>query len=188
MFDRALLETSFAQARPFPQYIDADAARAPHWWQVHARSQLTSAQSALLASFTRKVNVLCLSGTWCGDCAQQVPLLHRIAEGSPHIDLRCIDRTEAAALSDQVTICGGARVPVVIFMSEDFAPCGVLGDCTLTRYRAIASRKLDGACELPWAKNSDEEMHATLADWLGEFERVQWMLRLSPRLRALHGD
>jgi hypothetical protein len=25
-------------------------------------------------------------------------------------------------------------------------------------------------------------------DWLDEFERVQWLLRLSPRLRQLHGD
>jgi hypothetical protein len=25
-------------------------------------------------------------------------------------------------------------------------------------------------------------------DWLNEFERVQWMLRLSPRLRKIHGD
>jgi len=27
-----------------------------------------------------------------------------------------------------------------------------------------------------------------LQEWLDEFERVQWMLRLSPRLRQLHGD
>jgi hypothetical protein len=25
-------------------------------------------------------------------------------------------------------------------------------------------------------------------DWLNEFERIQWLLRLSPRLRQLHGD
>ena len=25
-------------------------------------------------------------------------------------------------------------------------------------------------------------------DWLNEFERVQWLLRLSPRLRQRHGD
>jgi hypothetical protein len=25
-------------------------------------------------------------------------------------------------------------------------------------------------------------------DWLNEFERVQWLLYLSPRLRQVHGD
>jgi hypothetical protein len=25
-------------------------------------------------------------------------------------------------------------------------------------------------------------------DWLNEFERIQWLLRLSPRLRQLHRD
>ena len=29
---------------------------------------------------------------------------------------------------------------------------------------------------------------AVLQEWLNEFERVQWMLRLSPRLRQKHGD
>ena len=188
MFDQSLLQQTFARAQPFAPYVATDPSRAPNFWQVHARAALSAKQSALLASFTRKMNVLCLSGTWCGDCVQQVPLMHAIAEGSKCIDLRCIDRTQATALSDQLQICGGERVPVAIFMSEDFAPCGVFGDRTLARYRAVASRQLGVACEVAWAKNSDEELHATLADWLDEFERVQWMLRLSSRLRALHGD
>jgi len=29
---------------------------------------------------------------------------------------------------------------------------------------------------------------AVTQDWLDEFERVQWLLRLSPRLRQLHRD
>jgi hypothetical protein len=29
---------------------------------------------------------------------------------------------------------------------------------------------------------------AIVQDWLDQFERVQWILRLSPRLRRLHGD
>jgi hypothetical protein len=31
-------------------------------------------------------------------------------------------------------------------------------------------------------------MNAVVDDWLREFERVQLMLRLSPRLRQKHGD
>ncbi len=188
MLDRVQLERFFTRAKPFEAYIASDPSRAPHWWQVHARAQLSSDQIGLLKGFTREMKVLCLSGTWCGDCAQQVPLLHRIAQESGRIHFRCIDRGEVGPWSDQLTICGGTRVPVVIFMAEDFEVCAVLGDCTLSRYRGAASRKLGSACEVVWAKNSDEELAATLADWLNEFERVQWMLRLSPRLRAIHND
>jgi hypothetical protein len=33
-----------------------------------------------------------------------------------------------------------------------------------------------------------EEINATLGDWLNEVERVQLMLRLAPRLRDKHQD
>jgi hypothetical protein len=35
---------------------------------------------------------------------------------------------------------------------------------------------------------SDDELAATLQDWLNEFERVQLLLRLSGRLRQKHDD
>jgi hypothetical protein len=35
----------------------------------------------------------------------------------------------------------------------------------------------------------DDDVAATrAAEWLAEFERAQLLLRLSPRLRQLHGD
>jgi hypothetical protein len=33
-----------------------------------------------------------------------------------------------------------------------------------------------------------EDLAAVVQDWLDEFERVQWLLRISPRLRQSHGD
>jgi hypothetical protein len=36
--------------------------------------------------------------------------------------------------------------------------------------------------------HADDSIAAVVADWLEEFERVQLILRLSGRLRQLHGD
>jgi hypothetical protein len=33
-----------------------------------------------------------------------------------------------------------------------------------------------------------DHLAGVVADWLREVERVQWVLRLSPRLRRKHGD
>jgi hypothetical protein len=79
-------------------------------------------------------------------------------------------------------------VPVVIFMAEDYHPVSVYGDRTLTRYRALAARRLGAACPLPGAPPADDELAATLQDWLDEFERIELLLRLSSRLRQKHGD
>ena len=188
MIEREFFESVFARAKPYAAYLASDPARAGGWQVVYDRVALSDAQRALLASFTRQMRVLVVSGTWCGDCVQQGPLLARIAEGCPMIDLRWVDRDEESEFSTRVRICGGGRVPTVAFAAEDGEMCSVLGDRVLARYRGLARRQLGAACELPWAEIPADETAAVMQEWLNEFERVQWMLRLSPRLRQKHGD
>ncbi|MFM7259796.1 MAG: thioredoxin family protein [bacterium] len=188
MLDPSLLETVFQRAHDYRAYLATDPARAGGWNTVFERVALAERDRAMVAGFTREMKFLVVSGIWCGDCVQQGPLLAKIAEASPCIDLRWVDRDVEADLSSRLKICGGGRVPVVVFAAEDFEPCAIAGDRTLARYRGLARRQLGGACELPWAEIPADETAAVLAEWLGEFERVQWMLRLSPRLRQKHGD
>ena len=44
------------------------------------------------------------------------------------------------------------------------------------------------SCATGLVKSADPVQVQIVQDWLDEFERVQWLLRLSPRLRRLHGD
>ncbi len=202
MIESRLLKSVFERALPYRAYL---ATGAPHHQQnwntfdAHSRADapLTDTQRALLASFTRRINILVLSGIWCGDCVQQCPLLAQLAECNPatgptpttgSIDLRFIDRDDAADLSEYLMICAGRRVPVVLFMNEDLDFVALAGDRTLTRYRALASRKLGPSCPLPGAPLPADEIAATRQDWLDEFERVHLLLRLSPMLRHRHGD
>lgn len=175
---------------PYADYVATGESQKQQDWQtIYDQAALTDAQSALLGSFKRKLNVIGLSGIWCGDCVQQCPLIQRIAEGAPNaIDLRWLDRDEHMDLQERVRINAGNRVPVLIFCAEDYEPVGWYGDRTLTRYRAMAAKNLGGACPLPGAPVPDDELSGTLADWLNEFERMQLLLRLSSRLRQKHGD
>jgi len=159
------------------------------WKKIHDQVTLTDAQRELVAGFTRRMPVLVLSGVWCGDCVAQCPMLARIAEAAPErVDLRFLDRDEHCDLAERVKINTGLRVPTVIFMAEDFEFCGISGDRSLTRYRAVAEKQLGAACPLPGAPVPAAELNATLQDWVDECERIQLMLRLSPRLREKHGD
>ena len=159
------------------------------WRRIYDQAKLTDEQAALLGSFKRKMNVIGLSGVWCGDCVQQGPLIQKIAEAAPGvIDLRWLDRDEHMDLQERVRINAGNRVPVVIFCAEDYEFVSWYGDRTLTRYRAMAAKNLGGACPLPGAPVPQDEVNATLADWLEQFERVHLLLRLSGRLRQKHGD
>ena len=177
-----------ARGADFDDYLATDPVRAEDWRRIHEGITLDEHQKRLVAGFTRSMPVLVCSGIWCGDCVQQGPLLERIAAATDLIDLRWLDRDEHPDFAAALRINGGDRVPVVVFMSEDFEPVSVLGDRTLTRYRAIAARNLGPSCPLPGAPVPDDELAGTLQDWLDEFERVQLLLRISPRLRQRHGD
>lgn len=187
-FELEEIESLFRRALPADAYLDTDPTRADAWRRHLAACALSDTQRAVLSTFVRRMHVLVLSGIWCGDCVQQGPLLQRIAGACDRIDLRFIERDSAPRLQHAVRINGGDRVPVAIFLAEDFEPVSVFGDRTLHRYRAIAARSLGPSCPLPGAPLDADEASATLQDWLNEFERVHLLLRLSPRLRARHGD
>ncbi|MDB5289555.1 MAG: hypothetical protein JWL69_796 [Phycisphaerales bacterium] len=184
------LSDKFSKALPYDRYVLTGAdEQQRRWKQVYDLARLTDAQKQLVGGFVREMKVLVVSGIWCGDCVQQCPLMQRIAEGSPaKIDLRLVDRDEHRDLIEQLRINAGDRVPVAVFMAEDFERCSIFGDRTLSRYRALARKQLGASCPIGIAAPDQDEMAATLADWLDEFERVALMLRLSSRLRQKHGD
>jgi thiol-disulfide isomerase/thioredoxin len=190
MLPREVLSQKFAAGLPYELYVlTGKPEQQAAWKKIYDQAHLSEAQRGLVRSFSREMNVLVISGTWCGDCVQQCPLLEHIAAANPaQIRLRFLDRDEHKDLSAQLPINGGVRVPVALFLAEDFEFVSLLGDRTLARYRAIAARQLGPSCPLPGAPVSNDELAATLQDWLNEFERVQLLLRLSARLRQKHGD
>lgn len=188
--DKNYFQSKHEAASTFVSYINSGTPQQRDDWQkIYDQAQLTDPQRQLVASFTRRLNIIGLSGIWCGDCAQQGPLIERIAEANPSvINLRWLDRDTHKDLQKLVRINGGDRVPVLIFCAEDYEPVGWYGDRTLSRYRSIAARQLGASCPLPGAPVDTQEMAATIQDWLDEIERVHLLLRLSGRLRQKHGD
>lgn len=189
MIDPAFLTTKFAQALTYAPYVAT--AKPDHgkaWEAFRNRADLTSDQAALVGAFVRRLPVLVVSGTWCGDCVQQVPFIDAIARSSPTIEARYLDRDLHADLASRLHLCGGQRVPVVLILNEDFDILSVEGDRTLARYRAIAARQLGASCPLPGAPVPEDEVAATRQNWVDAFERAHLMARLSTKLRARHGD
>ncbi len=182
------LQHAFDSALSWNDYLATAPDKAEGWRELHDRIELTSPQRELLSGFTRRMPVLMVSGIWCGDCVRQGPVLQAIAEAASSIDLRFIDRDANEGLRDALAINDGHRVPVVLFMAEDFEPVSALGDRTLGYYRHLAAKKLGGGCPMPGAPTGDDLIVDLLHDWMNEFERVHLLLRLSGRLRTAHGD
>jgi hypothetical protein len=182
--------TLSAGALPYTSFLDryATPAQRARWDAMHAQFALTSEQRNLLSSFARHMSVLCLAGAWCGDCINQCPVFAHFARASALIDLRFLDRDADPTLRESLAINGGQRVPVVIFLSEDWFEVARYGDRTLSIYRRMAADQLGPACPTGFVAPSGLALSTLASEWLAEFERVQLMLRLSPRLRAVHAD
>jgi len=180
----------FAQALPYADFLTQYGTPADHtrWDAVRAGVIVTDEQKKLLSAFKRTTNVLFLAGAWCGDCSGQCPIMERFAEIAPTIVIRYLDRDAYPAVQAELTINGGNRVPVAVFYSEDGQEVARYGERTLSKYRRMVSSLLENVLPDPNSATPAEHASAIVADWLREIERVQWILRLSPRLRRLHAD
>jgi hypothetical protein len=182
--------TLFAEALPYQAFLDryASAGHRSRWEAMRGQIGLTAEQTALLGGFVRRMPVLCLAGAWCGDCVHQCPIFDHFARATPAIDLRLLDRDARPEVREALAINGGHRVPVVVFLSEDFREVGRYGDRTLSRYRQLATLQLGPSCPTGLVPPDGDVTARVVAEWLAEFERAQLILRLSPRLRSLHND
>jgi hypothetical protein len=179
----------FENGHPYQEFLAEYATdeQTRRWTDFHNSVQLTEDQQTLLKSFVREMKVIVMAGAWCGDCVNQCPIFDQFALCNSKIQVRYFDRDAAIELAEELKICGGARVPAVVFLSEDGQFCGRYGDRTLSKYRSMASHIQGASC--PTGLAHDENLTAAVVqDWLDEFERIQWMLRTSSRLRQLHGD
>ncbi|MEL6496931.1 MAG: thioredoxin family protein [Planctomycetota bacterium] len=184
------LRNTFEAGHPYDAYVATGSAPNQEAWRAfRAGVSLTPTQAEVVGAFERQLFAIVSSGTWCGDCVQQVPMIDAIAGGSDgKVSVRYVDRDEHAELAERLKLCGGLRVPVVLILNEDFDLLALEGDRTLARYRAMAARQLGPSCPLPGAPVPAEEVAATLQDWVDAFERAHIMARLSTKLRQRHSD
>lgn len=183
------IRPKFAAALTYDQFLRTFGTpeQQARWRRVYEQVVLSEAQRQVLSGMTRQVHVLCMAGAWCGDCVEQCPIFARFSEAAPALQIRFVDRDADTELRDAWTICGAPRVPQVRFYDEDFMPLGWYGDRTLSKYRKLAELQLGSSC--PTGLVIEQPLlEAVVQDWLNEFERMHWIVRLSPRLRNRHQD
>ena len=171
-FDRrsGLFEHAFQGALSYSDYRSTGTAREAAAW-ARADAALPHEAHTRLDPAGRIVNVLCLSGIWCGDRVRSVPIVARLAGAAgPSVDLRFVDRDAIPELRDDLRVLGAMRVPMVLFLTEDFREIGRYGDRPLTAYREKAATELGAACPLPGSADRGA-LAAETAEWLDVFER-----------------
>lgn len=136
--------------------------------RLDKKTTLSEAAQQILSGQQRPLTWLVLTEAWCGDAAQVIPVLEKMAARSEYIELRLLLRDEHPALMDAFLTDGSRSIPKLIVL--DAATLTVLG--TWGPRPAEAQRiSLEGKAELSAIKDAQhrkerfQELAKTLQKW-----------------------
>lgn len=81
--------------------------------------KISEESKSFFKNITKKQNWLIISEPWCGDAAQTLPFLKKIAQLSDNIDLKIVLRDENPELMDEFLTHGSRSIPVLIITDEE---------------------------------------------------------------------
>jgi hypothetical protein len=86
--------------------------------------------------------LLVLSADWCGDAANTVPVLARLADLIPGAELRILERDQYPAVMSRYLTNGSRSIPVAIALDADFRELGHWGPRPSVLQDWVLARKL----------------------------------------------
>jgi thiol-disulfide isomerase/thioredoxin len=109
------------------------------------RAQVLDPQLAgFLAALPRPVRVVAIAEDWCGDVVKHVPVLARMAEAAPNLQVRFVSRVQHPDVFVRYLTNGGEAIPKFIFLSEKWVECGNWGPMPEALKELIARGKACG--------------------------------------------
>ena len=110
----------FAQGMSFQQYLDQMTTNKDKFLETLAATHVTPEDRAICKDRREKLNVLVLTEDWCGDALTNFPVLARMVEGAPNVEMRVFLRDQSPDVMDQYLNRGLFRsIPVFVFFDED---------------------------------------------------------------------
>lgn len=73
------------------------------------------------------LHLLVITEDWCGDAANTVPVLVRLAEKVPGVDLRILPRDQYPGIMSRYLTQGSSSIPIVIGLDREFRELGHWG-------------------------------------------------------------
>jgi hypothetical protein len=115
------------KALPFEGFVDSCKAEHCGLWQgIYNLARIPDwALAAVPAGAGRKL--LVIAEDWCGDASNTVPIIAKLVDLAPGLELRVIARDENPELMDQYLTNGSRSIPIVIALDQSFQELGHWG-------------------------------------------------------------
>ncbi len=87
--------------------------------RITKTSQLNRNLVTAIERIGEKQTWLLITESWCGDAANSVPIIAKVAELNSNIELRLVLRDESPELMDQFLTNGGRSIPKLVVLNEE---------------------------------------------------------------------
>ncbi|MGH7319521.1 MAG: thioredoxin family protein [Candidatus Rokuibacteriota bacterium] len=115
----------FKQGMTFQQYLDQMSVNKDKFLQQLAEVTVRPEDRALFADRKSQLNILVITEDWCGDALTNLPVLAKVVEGAPRVELRVFLRDRNPDLMDQYLNQGMFRsIPVFAFFDDQMNELG----------------------------------------------------------------
>lgn len=134
-------ESVWQSGLTLPELIDRmdvnQAAMQRRFQSVH----LTQKELERLVALRADRKILVLTEEWCSDCLMNLPILARLAEAAPTVEMRLFIRKDWPALRTYFNNRDIYSLPTVQIMDADFTPLGVWVERPQAAHQALADWK-----------------------------------------------
>ncbi|MFL5607519.1 MAG: thioredoxin family protein [Gemmatimonadaceae bacterium] len=127
LMDQTSSRDRYLGAPEFQDMLATAEQNADLWAAVWRRSVVPEEYRRRVAALGGAWHLLVLSEDWCGDAVNTVPVVAKLAELSPNLDLRVLARDENPDLMDAHLTGTSRSIPVVIALDAEFREQGWWG-------------------------------------------------------------
>jgi hypothetical protein len=174
--ERMTYNEAYQRGRTFPAFLDGVQANRDMWHAMARRALLDASAVERIATVEGHWRMLVLVDDWCGDGVNTVPIIAKLADAAPNLDLRILGREEIPEIMDRHLTRGSRSIPVVVLLDEEGRERGWWGPRPrpLQEWFEKEGRALDKAERYPelrrwYARDRGETTSAEVAElvWCG---------------------
>jgi hypothetical protein len=116
------------EAYPWADYLGTEVQEHRKLWEaVWQRATVPEWARAQAARLGGEWRLLVISEDWCGDASNTVPVLAKLAEEVPGMEMRVVKRDQNLALMDAHLTGGSRSIPLAVLLRPDFTVAGQWG-------------------------------------------------------------
>ena len=116
----------WSEAQPYGDFVAASGLKHRGLWEGLYRLARVP-EWAITTPNGSRIRLLAIAEDWCGDASNTLPVLARLAELAPGIELRLIGRDDHPELMNRYLTDGTRSIPIVIALDEQFCEIGHWG-------------------------------------------------------------